>query len=127
MNNKKEYYAFILKEIREEQRYLNKSFLNTKLAFTAFLGVIFTIVFSNDDIFGNRFKVILVIITIITFSFLFITFWMRMRDVEKGALKLKEIDENFKPKKRWRFWIILWGLLFISVPILFLIKLLSLV
>ena len=157
-------------------------FLTVKLAFTAFIGIIFTIIFQQNNssaiTFGFNFFTLILFIVILTFLLLLEDFWLKFKifdkkiqrearkailnnirhtaiimyyllsdkkvlEYEKEAFlllqkeheigqdikKRKSIQEIIKsgtPRSEWRFNFIAWAMLFLSIPILFLFKILNL-
>jgi len=153
---------------------IDDNFLSIKLAFTAFLGVIFAITIDKVDIFGQNILTILTIIIFCTFFILLHDLWEDTSDSEKALesqyrrtilakirhiavlekdtviteeygkkaetllmqtdnvrqkmLSHTDVEEIIKYPKESRGWkknFILWAFLFLSVPVLFLLKLLN--
>jgi hypothetical protein len=65
----------------------DENFLTVKLAFTTFIGVVFTIVFANQTSFSQNFRITLTIITFCTFLLLIYEFWSSFSEVEKALEK----------------------------------------
>lgn len=166
----------MLMEYRE--KFLDRLW-KTKLAFIAFIGVLFTIIFNQSEKFGENFLKLFLSITILTFLLIIYDFWLDIRDrwmaikeqhsrtilakirhiagIEKdqrlfdkfsdyakraeelllqenktrqNMMDNKSITEIIKYPSKDKSWIlelIIWAILFISIPILFLLKILGVV
>lgn len=163
-----------LKALLEYGKKTDENFLNVKLAFTAFLGVIFAIVIDKIEIFGQKVLLAFIIVIIFTFIFLLRDIWRNIKDSEKALEKqhkrtiltkirhiasLEEdvsgmvdygkdaeklliesektrqqmfnklpINEIIKyPENDWEWKIdfVLWAIIFLSVPVLFLLRILK--
>lgn len=159
-------------------------FLTVKLAFTAFIGIIFTIIFQQNNnskiTFGLNFTTLILFILILTFLLLLQDFWLKFKIFNKKIPKeaqraildnikytvrimaltepsdkkrfeeyykeasrlireqheisqaikqgksIQEIIKSGSSKSTWLFNFIAWAMLFLSIPILFLFKLLNL-
>jgi len=81
------YYVDNLKLFLEYQEKFFDSFLNIKLAFLTFVGIIITIVFNQKDNFSRQFLIILVSILIISFIFLVIDLLVKFLDTTNAIKK----------------------------------------
>lgn len=157
----------------EHNKKIEEQFLSVKLAFTAFYGILFTLIFDESERFGNMFLVIFIVVIILIFGLLIFDFWQSIKDIKDGSKKqyrrlmlakirhiatieeekngmrdyaeeaekllltmentrqkmfknisIKEIIKYPKEKlENWNF--NLWALLIMSIPILFLLKILD--
>lgn len=154
----------------------DEKFLNIKLAFVAFLGIILALIFDKNETFGHNFLLVIICIFLISFVLLVIDLVLELHGVEKGHKYLQkslllskirhiaaiEYDKNLidkfenygkeaekiafrrnsvrqKMKKgvpiekiikyrggiAWKVVFVGWIILFLSVPILFLLKVLG--
>jgi len=128
-NNLKEYYSFVSKEIMEHQRARETQWINIKIMFIGFLGTIIAILYNKE---GDQ-NIIIFVLSIIVISFFLLIrdFWVDTKDSENATKNfnatLKKYNENFEEpeiKKSGRFFVVFWGILFLSAPVILLIKLL---
>lgn len=67
---------------------LDRDFLNVKLAAVAFIGVVYTIVVGNNDLFTNKFLAVLSLIITFAFTLLPYEFWRLYTSYEKSLLSI---------------------------------------
>ena len=98
-------------EVLHLSKKLDSDFLNLKLAFVAFISVIFTIVLGKGNLFSKHFIIILSTITLLAFLLLLVDFWLAFKSHKKSltemegsailaniryisGLKIKEAEKN---------------------------------
>jgi hypothetical protein len=79
------------KFLEEEKRQFESNFLQVKIAFAAFAGIVLTIVFGDRNKFPHSFMVVLICITFLTFLILMIELWRELLERQKS---IKRQNEN---------------------------------